>query len=162
MKIGILSDTHIRQGRTLPSIVWKTLSDADTIIHAGDIVTRALLEDLEMLAPVIAVRGNCDWSLTELPDRIIAEVGSLKIGITHGASGNGKNTPEKAYNCFIQDDVDLIIFGHSHVPYKSFFDGVLLFNPGSASERRSQPRCSMGIMTVKDKRVFDIQHLYFD
>lgn len=162
MKIGILSDTHIRQGRTLPSFVWKILSDVDTIIHAGDITSRALLEDLETIAPVISVRGNCDWSFADLPDKIIAEVGSLKIGITHGALGNGKNTPEKAYNNFIHDNVDVIIFGHSHIPYKYFYEGVLLFNPGSTTERRSQPRCSMGLMTVKDRRVYDIQHLYFD
>ncbi|UWG95769.1 metallophosphoesterase [Dehalobacter sp. DCM] len=161
MRIGIISDTHIRQGRTLASYVWKTLSEVDTIIHAGDIVSRTLLDDLETIAPVIAVRGNCDWSLTDLPDKLIADVGSIKIGITHGAMGFGKDTPDRAYNCFLNDEVDMIIFGHSHIPFKKYFEGILMFNPGSASERRSQAQCSIGILTV-DKRNFNIQHLYFD
>ncbi len=129
MKVGILSDTHIRKGRTLPLFVWDTLSDVDIILHAGDIVTKSLLED-------------------------------LKIGMTHGCHGGGKNTPEKAYNVFREDNVNLIVFGHSHAPYKSFINGVLLFNPGSPTERRGQEHYSLGILTVEGD-VFDVQHLFF-
>jgi hypothetical protein len=161
MKIAILSDTHIRYGRKLPSFVWNVLSEVDTIIHAGDVVTKSLIEELDLIAPVIAVRGNCDWLLDELPDKIIAKLGPLRIGVTHGYLGSGKNTPERAYHFFSGEDVDMIIFGHSHIPYKNVYEGVLLFNPGSPTERRGQPQFSMGLLKLSEKGSFDIQHLFF-
>jgi len=160
MKVGILSDTHIRRGRTLPPFVWETLKDVSFILHAGDIVTESVLEELKMLAPVIAVKGNGDWLVDGLTEKVIVELGTLKVGITHGHLGKGTNTPERAYRTFKDDRVDVIVFGHSHIPYKCFHNGVLLFNPGSTTERRSQPHFSMGMMIIEDG-YFDVQHLYF-
>lgn len=160
MKVGILSDTHIRKGRTLPRFVWDALCDVDTIFHAGDLVTASVLEELALLAPVIAVRGNGDWLVEELPDKTIIQLDFLKVGITHGYLGKGKNTSERAFNTFGKDKVDLIVFGHSHIPYKSFVDGVLMFNPGSPTDRRGQPHFSIGLMTIEEE-LFDVQHLFF-
>lgn len=160
MKVGILSDTHIRKGKTLPRFVWEALADVDIILHAGDLVTASVLEELALLAPVIAVRGNGDWMVEDLPDKTIIQLDFLRVGITHGYLGKGKNTPERAFNTFGQEKVDLIVFGHSHVPYKRFFDGVLLFNPGSPTDKRGQPHCSLGLMTLEDE-LFDIQLLSF-
>jgi len=160
MKVAILSDTHIRKGRSLPAYVWNVLSDVDTILHAGDFVTESLLEELKELAPVVAVRGNCDWLIEGLPDRAVFTLEHLKIGMTHGFQGKGKNTPERAYNTFQEDKTDIIIFGHSHVPYMNIVNGVLLFNPGSTTERRGQEYYSMGIMTI-EKDDFDIRHIKF-
>ncbi|NLI91805.1 MAG: metallophosphoesterase family protein [Peptococcaceae bacterium] len=160
MKVGILSDTHIRKDRTLPRFVWESLLGVDKILHAGDIVNENVLEELALIAPVIAVGGNCDWWVKDLPDKIITDLGPFRIGITHGYLGKGSNTPERAYNTFSEDHVDLIVFGHSHIPYKSFHHGILLFNPGSPTERRGQPHYSLGMMTIEDG-VFDVQHLFF-
>lgn len=161
MKIGILADTHIRQGRSLPSFVWNSFADVEMIFHAGDILTESVLEELSVLAPVVAVKGNGDWLLSNLPDKTITTAGNIKIGITHGYLGRGKNTPERAYNNFRGVQVDLIIFGHSHVPFKSVYHGITLFNPGSPTDRRGQPNYSLGILTVEDES-YDIQHLFFN
>lgn len=160
MKVGILSDTHIRKGRILPQYVWEALEDVDFILHAGDLTTVSVLEELKMLAPVVAVRGNCDWLIDDLPDKTISELGELKIGLTHGYLGKASSTPQRALESFRGDQVDIIIFGHSHIPYKRFHDGILLFNPGSPVEKRGQLRFSMGILTIEDDW-FDVEHLFF-
>lgn len=160
MKVGILSDTHIRKGRTLPRFVWETLADVNTILHAGDLVTESVLEELSLIAPVVAVRGNGDWYFEGLPDKTITQLGNLKIGITHGYLGKGNSTPQRAFNTFSGDQVDMIIFGHSHIPYKSFTHGVLMFNPGSPTDRRGQPYFSLGLMTIEET-FYDVQHFFF-
>lgn len=160
MKVGILADTHIRKGRTLPPFVWDSLSDVDIILHAGDLVSESVLEELSVMAPVIAVKGNCDWWVEDIPDNTITDIGSLRVGLTHGYLGKGNSTPERAFNTFKNEKVDMIVFGHSHIPYKSFQDGILLFNPGSTTERRGQPYFSLGIMIIEDG-FFDVQHLFF-
>jgi len=161
MKIGILSDTHIRKGQTLPGYVLAALADTDIILHAGDITTGSVLEELSFLAEVIAVKGNGDWSINNLPSKTVVSAGNIRIGMTHGYLGQGKSTPEIAYNTFRDDKVDLIIFGHSHIPYKSFHNGILLFNPGSPTNKRRQPRYSLGMLTIEDD-IFDIQHLFLN
>ncbi|NLP43807.1 MAG: metallophosphoesterase family protein [Peptococcaceae bacterium] len=160
MKVAILSDTHIRKGQTLPQPVWQALADVNTIIHAGDFISEKLLEDLRIIAPTIAVRGNCDWLLGELPDKAIVQFGELKVGITHGYQGKGSSTPDRAYNTFIEDQVDMIVFGHSHIPYKNYINGVLMFNPGSPTEKRGQPYFSIGLMTIEDDS-YDVRHVFF-
>ena len=160
MKIAILADTHMRKGRKLPEFVWETLAEVDTILHAGDIVTETHLKELESLAPVVAVRGNGDWLIDGLPEKAVFQLGQFKIGMTHGHEGSGKTTPQKALSTFAQDRVDIIIFGHSHTPYKSYTSGILLFNPGSPTERRRSEFHSFGIMTIQDNQ-FDIQHVFF-
>lgn len=160
MKVGILSDTHIRKGRVLPQFVWEALVNVDMILHAGDIVSDSLLEELAVLAPVVAVRGNCDGWVGNLPEKAVTQLGFLKVGITHGYLGKGNDTPERAYNTFLEDQVDIIIFGHSHCPYKNFHQKILLFNPGSPTDKRGQEYHSMGILIVEDKS-YDIQHLFF-
>ena len=161
MKIGILADTHIREGKSLPLFIWNALENVEIILHAGDILIENVLEELSILAPVVAVKGNCDWSLPDLPDRTITSVGKIRIGITHGYLGTGKSTAERAYNTFKDDRVDLIVFGHSHIPFKNMHNGIMLFNPGSPTDRRGQPHYSVGILTIEDN-VYDIKHLFFN
>lgn len=160
MKIGILSDTHIRYGKSLPNYVWDALEDVDMILHAGDILIEGILEDLEILAPVVAVRGNCDWELSDLPETTIVSAEKIKIGITHGHLGRGGSTPQRAYNLFQDQEVDIIVFGHSHIPYKEVYNGITLFNPGSPTDKRGQPAFSLGILTVRDEH-FEIYHMFF-
>lgn len=118
MKIAVMSDTHLREGKSLPRWVWEQVEGVDLILHAGDVIDIGLLTDLKQVAPLEAVKGNCDgWELARLPQRSIVSCGEIKIGLTHGAEGPGRTTTERAMRNFEHDQVDLIIFGHSHEPY---------------------------------------------
>jgi uncharacterized protein len=159
--IAVLSDTHLRQGRTLPSKVWEDLEKMDLILHAGDILNPGLLTDLEAIAPVEAVRGNCDgWELVSLPEYKIIQCEQIRIGLTHGAYGIGRTTPERALRTFEPSTVDLIVFGHSHIPYLEWHEKVLLFNPGSPTDKRREPMFSMGLINVHGKD-FSAKHIFF-
>lgn len=161
MIIGVLSDTHLRVGQTLPARVWEELSKVDLIIHAGDILNSELLTDLASLAPVEAVRGNCDtWELANLPEQKILNCEGKKIGLTHGAYGLGKTTPERAFRSFDQAKVDVIVFGHSHTPYSQWRGGILLFNPGSPTDKRRELKYSMGLLKIEEAQI-KAKHLYF-
>lgn len=161
MIIGVLSDTHLRVGQSLPARVWEELSEADLIIHAGDILNSEVLTDLSSLAPVEAVRGNCDdWELAKLPERKILACEGKRIGLTHGAFGPGKTTPERAFRAFDKSEVDIIVFGHSHTPYSQWREGILLFNPGSPTDKRRELKYSMGILKI-DSTGIETKHLYF-
>ena len=161
MEIAVLSDTHLRAGKTLPRFVWEHLTDIDMIIHAGDLTNMGLIEELACIAPVRAVCGNCDdWDVA-LPDRDIVECESLRIGIIHGNVGRGKSTPERAFNAFEDSPVDLIIFGHSHVPFMEWRNGILLFNPGSPTDKRRERHYSLGLLNIQQGQV-NARHLYFN
>ncbi|MFC4769289.1 metallophosphoesterase family protein [Effusibacillus consociatus] len=156
--IGVLSDTHLpKKGTDLPEIVLERLKGVDAIIHAGDLTAPFVMETLEQLAPVTAVAGNVDppelASLLGWQKRI--EIEGYRIGITHGHLGKGKSTPERAWNAFKGGrqpvPVDLIIFGHSHIPHEEWRDGVLLLNPGSPTDKRRQPHFSFCLLHIGEK-----------
>jgi len=160
-RIGVLSDTHLLKNGKLPREVWHGLSDVNAILHAGDILDPAVLEELECLAPTYAVQGNCDvFYQTDLPDKRIVEFNGVRIGITHGHLGRGRTTPERALQLFCAQDVQVIVFGHSHMPYLDYRDGILLFNPGSPTAKRSAPHYSYGLITLKEGQIKAV-HRYF-
>lgn len=161
MIIGVISDTHLKVGQTLPTRVWEELAKVDLIIHTGDILNPDVLTDLSSLAAVEAVRGNCDgWELSNLPEQKILDCEGKKIGLTHGAYGLGKTTPERAFRTFDQSKVDVIVFGHSHTPYAQWREGILLFNPGSPTDKRRQLKYSMGLLKI-DGMLIKAEHIYF-
>jgi putative phosphoesterase len=160
MRIAVLSDTHLRIGRSLPKFVWEQLSQLDLILHAGDLTNMELLDELKAIAPTHAVKGNCDdWDVS-LPDQDVIECESFKIGLIHGYTGKGKSTPERAYNSFENIPVDIIVFGHSHVPFMEWRNGILLFNPGSPTDKRREPQYSFGILEIRQGQI-KAKHLYF-
>ncbi|HZK83743.1 MAG TPA: metallophosphoesterase family protein [Desulfosporosinus sp.] len=160
MRIAVLSDTHLREGKSLPSFVWKQLNQIDMIFHAGDLTHMGLLEELSCIAPVKAVRGNCDgWDVT-LPDREVIVCEALKIGLIHGDAGKGKSTPERAYLAFKDTTVDLIVFGHSHAPYMDWRDGIFMFNPGSPTDKRRELQYSFGLLDIQQGQV-KAKHFFF-
>ncbi len=161
MLVAVLSDTHLRHGQTLPPWVWEYIENVDLILHAGDITTPELLLDLKNIAPVEAVQGNCDgWELTSLPDKKVITCGDLRIGLTHGAFGKGRNTPERALSVFQGESVDAVVFGHSHIPYMEWEEGILLFNPGSPTDKRREPKYSIGILEVDGKEIKG-RHIFY-
>jgi putative phosphoesterase len=156
--IGCVSDTHvsggdrglpIRRVRSLPSQVLGALAGADLIVHAGDLVTGEVLEDLGTLAPVQAVAGNMDPpSLAVILERVVLmTIGPWRVGLTHGDLGPGSTTPERARRSF-PPDVDVIVFGHSHQPLCQDNGGALLLNPGSPTDYRRAPGPTCGLLIL--------------
>jgi len=160
MRIAVLSDTHLRMGQALPRFVWEQLTQIDLIFHAGDLTHIGLLEELSYLAPVRAVRGNCDVCDVSLPERDVIEAEGVRIGLIHGNSGKGKSTPDRAFHAFKETAIDLIVFGHSHTPCMEWRDGILLFNPGSPTDKRRESQYSMGLLEIQQGQV-KAKHLYF-
>ena len=152
VRIGVLSDTHIPvAAREIPGKVLELLGGVDLIVHAGDILQLTVLEELRELAEVRAVHGNMDThSVREkLPEMDTFEVQGFKIGIIHG-SGPHYGIESRIRERFNQ--VDVIIYGHSHLPKSEIIDGVLFFNPGSPTDKIFAPYNSFGILTI-DKEI---------
>jgi uncharacterized protein len=150
MKIAFLADTHIpKRAKTLPPAAMTLLNQADVIIHAGDILTKNFLDELAAIAPVYAVLGNNDIGLT-LPERLEFEIEHIKFALIHD-SGARLGRPARLKKLF--PEADIVIFGHSHMPVNEQHGDLLLFNPGSPTDRRRQPRCTMGVIEVQSKSI---------
>ena len=148
MKIGVVSDSHIpARAQALPRTVLKAFEDADHIVHAGDITAGYVIETLERLAPVTAVAGNLDpLALSErLGEKKTVRLGGFLFGVCHGHGKKGR-TAERALACFSDVPVDCVIFGHSHIPCCRVHGGILLFNPGSPTDRRKNAYFSFGVI----------------
>lgn len=160
MQIAVLADTHLRGGRSLPKFIWEHLPDADLILHAGDLTHSGLIDELSLLAPVKAVCGNCDDWDVNLPNQEWIECESFRIGLIHGHTGKGKTTLERAFNAFEKAPVNVIVFGHSHTPVLQWYNGVLMFNPGSPTDKRREPQYSFGWLDVQEDHI-NAKHFYF-
>jgi hypothetical protein len=151
MILGILSDTHIPvRAKEIPISVRDKLEEVDLILHAGDFQTISVLRELQEIGEVKAVQGNRDSSelKAELPKKVAIEIERFKIGITHG-SGPSFRLEKRVRRVF--DDVDAIIYGHSHRPKNEMIDGVLFFNPGSPTDKFFAPFNSFGILMIEDE-----------
>ena len=158
MILGVVSDTHLPKfGTRLPKKLVDGLRKAkvETILHAGDLTEALALDLFEEIAPVVAVAGNNDGKKLhkKLGERTILEVCGVRIGLVHGHAGKGRTTADRAFNAFAGDDVDAIVFGHSHIPIRFRREGVLLFNPGSPTDKRLNPFYSYGILRIEDGRI---------
>jgi putative phosphoesterase len=146
-KVVVLADTHIvgSGSERLPAPVWDMLRVADIILHAGDVVSAEFLDELRALAPVHAVLGNNDRTLVGvLPDQVELELGGVRVAMLHD-SGARRGREERMARRF--PSAKVVVFGHSHVPWNEpGIDGQLLFNPGSATQRRMQPHRTFGVL----------------
>ena len=149
-RIGVISDTHIPHFSKLPEAVWELFRGVEQIIHAGDLSILRVIDELETIAPVVAVQGNVEHEevVAKLPIKREIVVGGCRIGIVH-ILGDATSRARVARREF--PNARVVIFGHSHVPYNQEHDGQLLFNPGSATDRRRQPQCSIGILHIDDE-----------
>jgi putative phosphoesterase len=149
-QLGIISDTHIPHFKRIPEAVWKHFANVELIIHAGDLSTLTVLEQLATIAPVEAVQGNIEQDdvVQKLPIKREILVGNCRIGVVH-ILGNAQYYARTARQEF--PNARVVIFGHSHNPYNQEHEGQLLFNPGSANDRRRQPTCSIGKLFIDDK-----------
>lgn len=161
MRIAVLSDTHLpSRAKALPKTVWQGIDGVDLILHAGDLNSLEVLEDLSHIAPVKAVQGNTDpyEVVMRLPKKQLFTVGKYRIGLIHGDGIMGK-TVERAYLAFEKDHPDVIVFGHSHQPYMAFHNKILMFNPGSPTDKRFMPYYSYGILEIEER--IQVEIIYF-
>ncbi|HEX2046564.1 MAG TPA: metallophosphoesterase family protein [Acidimicrobiales bacterium] len=158
--VVVLSDTHIRRGgkRRLPDAAYAHLDRADVILHAGDIVVGEVLDELRGFAPVNAVLGNNDAELVGLlPETESLVLDGVRIAMVHD-SGPSAGRAGRMRRRF--PDAAVVVFGHSHIPWDDAgVDGQRLFNPGSPTERRSQPNHTLGTLDLDGGRVVSAIHV---
>ncbi len=149
-----MSDTHIPDfAKTLPNGLFPDLRNTDLILHAGDVTSRTVLDELSNYAPVHVALGNNDgedvaaWGA--LPE-VRLEVDGTNVVMLHDA-GRRDGRERRLRRRF--PEAGLIVFGHSHIPIDADVDGVRLFNPGSPTWKRRQPVPTFGIVNVDDHRL---------
>ena len=153
MLIGLISDTHIPdRARILPQNVIDAFSDVDLILHAGDLTSPKVIEELEDIAPIVAVQGNMDRARgINLPVAQVIEAEDLKIGLVHGEVYPRADTQQLLYLAR-ELDVDILVSGHSHQPKIEQTEGKLLLNPGSPIVPRLADRTVM-LLEINNKEV---------
>ncbi|UOE92481.1 metallophosphoesterase [Alkalihalobacillus sp. LMS39] len=153
MNIFVISDTHIpKKAKQLPEAFISRIDEADLIIHAGDWQTMDVYTTLQKYCSVKGVIGNVDGSdmHEHFNETLTIHINGFTIGVVHGHGKKG-TTEQRAINAFRDEHVDCIIFGHSHIPVQKKLDNILLFNPGSLTDKRRQRQYSYGILTVNEK-----------
>lgn len=153
IKIGVISDTHIPdKANQMPEVILRNFKGIDMIIHAGDLVELSVLDKLKEICPnVKAVRGNMDFqeAAKSLPEKQVFKVGKYTFGLMHGC-GAASNLISLLTQSFNNDKPDVIIFGHSHIPFNAKIGDILFFNPGSPTDKVFAPYNSYGIIEVND------------
>ena len=146
LTVAVISDTHMPRGnRRLPV---EHLRHADAILHAGDFMELSVLGELQALGPPVhAVRGNVDSHelIVRLPLMRTVVFEAVRIGMVHDA-GASQGRLARMRRRF--PDAHAVVFGHSHIPLHESRDGFQIFNPGSPTERRRQPRHTLGLARV--------------
>ncbi len=151
MLIAVIADTHLPRGaRRIPDACLERIRASDLVIHAGDISTREVLEEIESCGPpVVAVHGNIDSAELRqaLPEARTVDAGGAKIAVVHDA-GPATGRLGRMRKRF--PDADAVVFGHSHIPLHEQNGDFQIFNPGSPTDRRRQPTHTMGIAKAQD------------
>jgi uncharacterized protein len=152
LKIVVLSDTHSDSVSSLSKVLVEELSRSDLIIHAGDFTGKQFVDDLRRLGRFRGVYGNIDGPEVrhELPEIDTIDAEGFRIGINHPAEGGSPMTIESRIRKKF-DNVQVIIHGHSHRTKNEKKDGILWFNPGSATGKFPALKKSYGILTVEDE-----------
>jgi len=156
LRIGVLSDTHLgKMSRESKQKIRDLFRDVTVLIHAGDMTSMEVYTYLNNW-DCKAVLGNMDDAELKplLPDKRVEEIGGKKIGIIHG-----RGAPHGIENVVYKEfqDVDMIIFGHSHIPLLTRKENVILFNPGAFKSSYSYPG-SAGIIEISDNEIH-CQHI---
>ena len=153
MLIGLISDTHIPdRARILPQNVIDAFSDVDLILHAGDLTSPKVIDELEEIAPVMAVQGNMDRANgIKLPKAKVIEAEDLRIGLVHGEVYPRADSQQLLYLAR-ELNVDILVSGHSHQPKIEQSEGILLLNPGSPIVPRLADRTVM-LLEINNREV---------
>ena len=151
-RLLILADTHVpKRARDLPPPLWSAVEDADVVLHAGDWV------DVERSRRVVGVFGNNDGPdlRARLPEVARTTVGGVRIAVVH-ETGPAKGREERCAAAY--PDVDVLVFGHSHIPWDTTAaTGLRLLNPGSPTDRRRQPECTYLTARARDGSLEEVE-----
>lgn len=150
VKVGVVADTHLTTGVGLPQEMLNQFRDVDIIMHAGDLVSLAVLEPLKKIGPqVYAVYGNMDSAEVKhtLPEKQVITIKDFRLALIHGW-GAPFNLMQAVREKFNDRPVDCIIYGHSHSPQNILDQGILYFNPGSPTDKFFAPYNSFGVLEI--------------
>ena len=158
MRLLLIADTHLpRRARDLPAQVWAEVDAADLVVHAGDWVDVELLDRLERRASrVLGCWGNNDGPelRARLPEVARMTIDGLRLAVVHETGGR---TGREARADQAHPDTDVLVFGHSHIPWDSVTPaGMRLLNPGSPTDRRRQPTCTYLTATITGGKLVDV------
>jgi uncharacterized protein len=158
-RLLLIADTHLpTRARDLPEPVWREVDAADVVVHAGDWVDVALLDRLEERSRrLVACYGNNDHGeLRErLPEVARAEIDGVRLGVVHET---GQKQGREARCAAAYRDLDLLVFGHSHIPWDTTASsGLRLLNPGSPTDRRREPFCTYMTAYAEEGRLRDVE-----
>lgn len=159
VRLLLIADTHLpKRAKDLPAAVWDEVDDADVVIHAGDWVEPDLLDALENRAKrVVACWGNNDGPelRRRLPERADVVLDGVRFTVTHET---GASSGREARMARLYPDTDVLVFGHSHIPWDTTAEsGLRLLNPGSPTDRRRQPHFTYMTATVQDGELRDVE-----
>jgi putative phosphoesterase len=159
VRLLLLADTHVpTRARDLPAQVWAQVEAADLVVHAGDWIDASLLDALDERArSLLACWGNNDGPAlrARLPEVATATLEGVRLAVTHetGPAGGRERRMDRTH-----PDVDLLVFGHSHIPWDSTTPGGMrLLNPGSPTDRRRQPVATTMTLELAAGQVRDVQ-----
>ena len=157
-RLVIIADTHLPvRAKTLPEVLWRAVEEADVVIHAGDWMDVAALDELEARSRrLVGVFGNNDGPAlrARLPEVARATLGGVRFAVVH-ETGQATGREERCAATY--PDVDVLVFGHSHIPWDSVADtGLRLLNPGSPTDRRRQPHCTYLTVLAVEGRLEDV------
>jgi uncharacterized protein len=160
--IGVISDTHEEKLSTVEKFIEKNLKELDLLIHVGDYTSFKVLELFNSRFKFLGVQGNNDdFNIKhKLREKEVLLICNYKIGLYHG-HGSGKTTIERALEAFKDSSVDIIIFGHSHMPLIQTKNKVLLINPGSPLAKRREHWYSFVILQIEKDNI-DIKLKMFE
>jgi putative phosphoesterase len=157
-RLLILADTHVpKRAGDLPGEVWEAVDRVDLVVHAGDWVDERLLDELEARARrLVGVHGNNDHGALRdrLPEVARVEVEGVRLGVVH-ETGPARGREERCSAAY--PDLDVLVFGHSHIPWDTTSaSGLRLLNPGSPTDRRRQPSCTYLTATAEAGTLRDV------
>jgi uncharacterized protein len=163
VRVIVLSDTHApRFWKSCPPAVAPWLREADLILHAGDVCTASVLDELAQYAPVRVVLGNndaaevADWGA---PPRLEFTIEGMPVGMIHD-SGPASGRLRRMRAAF--PAAELVVFGHSHIPLDDSDRHLRIFNPGSPTDKRSQPHRTLGMLEIADGRLVEARLVRLD
>ncbi|MFR9731258.1 metallophosphoesterase family protein [Saccharopolyspora sp. MS10] len=159
MRLLLIADTHLpKRAKALPEQVWREVERADVVFHAGDWVEPPLLDELESRsARLVGVFGNNDGEQLRrrLPEVARVELDGLRFAMVH-ETGSAQGRERRCDRDF--PDTDVLVFGHSHIPWDSVTPaGLRLLNPGSPTDRRRQPRCTYQTAEISGGTLGDVE-----
>lgn len=156
IKVLVISDTHISSNESLPLVIEEEAKKSNCCLHAGDFIVYEVFKMISRWTKVYGVRGNMDGSQVKdkLPAKQIIKLDKIKLGLIHGLGAPSGLIPYIKKE-FLNDEkeIDIFVFGHSHLSFDREIDGKIYFNPGSLTDKTFAPYRSYGILEIEGKEI---------